>query len=38
MKNYIVYTDGSDFKWTSRRLGIGGILVDPMEEVIMARK
>ena len=29
MKNYIVYTDGSDFKWTSRRLGIGGILVDP---------
>ena len=29
MKKYIVYTDGSDFKWTSRRLGIGGILVDP---------
>ena len=31
MKNYIVYTDGSDFKWTSRRLGIGGILIDPSQ-------
>lgn len=27
-KQYDVYTDGSDFKRTSRRLGIGGVLVD----------
>ena len=31
MKTYIVYTDGSDFKKTTRRLGIGGILVDPSQ-------
>ena len=29
MKTYVVYTDGSDFKRTSKRLGIGGILIDP---------
>lgn len=29
MKNYIVYTDGSDFKATTKRLGIGGVLIDP---------
>lgn len=28
MSNYIVYTDGSDLKHTSRRLGVGGILID----------
>lgn len=28
MSTYIVYTDGSDLKHTSRRLGIGGILID----------
>lgn len=26
---YIIYTDGSDLKHTSRRLGVGGILIDP---------
>lgn len=31
MKTYIVYTDGSDFKKTTRRLGIGGILIDPSQ-------
>ena len=29
MSKYIVYTDGSDLKHTSRRLGVGGILIDP---------
>lgn len=29
MKKYIIYTDGSDFKHYSHRLGVGGILVDP---------
>lgn len=28
---YIVYTDGSDFKSTTRRLGIGGVLINPKE-------
>ena len=31
MKKYIVYTDGSDLKHTSKRLGVGGILVDPSQ-------
>lgn len=31
MKTYIIYTDGSDFKKTTRRLGVGGILIDPSE-------
>lgn len=26
---YHIYTDGSDLKHTTRRLGVGGILVDP---------
>lgn len=29
MKKYSLYTDGSDLKHTSRRLGVAGILVDP---------
>lgn len=29
MKTYIIYTDGSDFKHSSHRLGIGGVIVDP---------
>lgn len=28
MKRYLVFTDGSDFKATSKRLGVGGILVN----------
>lgn len=31
MKKYIIYTDGSDLKHTSRRLGVGGILIDPSQ-------
>ena len=31
MSKYIVYTDGSDLKHTSRRLGVGGILIDPSQ-------
>lgn len=38
MKRYYVYTDGSDFKRTSRRLGIGGILVDPEGGGIYGKK
>lgn len=30
-KKYIVYTDGSDLKHSSRRLGVGGILIDPSQ-------
>ena len=29
MSQYFVFTDGSDFKKTTRRLGIGGILINP---------
>lgn len=32
---YIIYTDGSDLKHTSRRLGIGGILVDPKKNELL---
>lgn len=31
MSKYIVYTDGSDLKHTSKRLGVGGILIDPAQ-------
>ena len=31
MSKYVVYTDGSDRKHTSRRLGVGGILIDPTQ-------
>lgn len=31
MKKYIVYTDGSDLKHTSHRMGVGGILIDPLQ-------
>ena len=29
-KNFIIYTDGSHLKHTSGRLGIGGVLIDPI--------
>lgn len=29
MKTFIIYSDGSDFKHTTHRLGIGAVLVDP---------
>ena len=33
--NYTIYTDGSDLKHTTHRMGIGGILVDPGKDTVL---
>lgn len=33
--NYVIYTDGSDLKHTTHRMGIGGVLVDPRQDKII---
>lgn len=34
LNSYTIYTDGSDFKKTTRRLGVGGVLLDGSGKLI----
>ena len=34
MRNYKIYTDGSDLKHTSHRMGVGGVLLDESGKLI----
>jgi len=38
MKNYDIYTDGSHLKFSSGRLGAGGVLIDSSKELPIGKK